>query len=66
MKCVFIDYSVVAPMTLEYAIRKACPMACVMSRDIDEDTYEVSVVSYGRGFSSADLVKIEEVLAQYV
>ena len=66
MKCVSVDYSVVAPSVLESVIRKACPMACVMSKDIDEDTFEVSIVSYGKSFTPADLVKIEEVLAQYV
>ena len=59
MKTVLIKYETISPMVLAHKIERA--FACMTKyREIDEDTYELSV------FGCTDLAMLEDLLAEYV
>ena len=59
MKTVLISYETVSPMVLTHKIERA--FTCMIKyKEIDEDTYELSV------FGCTDLAMLEDLLAEYV
>ena len=59
MKTVLINYETVSPVVLAHKIE--CAFACMTRyREVDEDTYELSV------FGCTDLAMLEDLLAEYV
>ena len=59
MKTVLISYETISPVVLAHKIERA--FACMTKyREIDEDTYELSV------FGCTDLAMLEDLLAEYV
>ena len=59
MKTVLISYETISPVVLAYKIEHA--FACMTKyKEVDEDTYELSV------FGCTDLAMLEDLLAEYV
>jgi hypothetical protein len=65
--CFYADYALIAPDVLVRRIETVAPQAVVFWRDIDEDTFEVSV-----GWEDPDVVTyhdlrlVEDAVAPYV
>lgn len=60
MKTVQIEYAVISPAVLEMIIKKVFPQTLCNWREVDEDTFEFTVMGV------ADLAELEDVLAEYV
>ena len=59
MKTILIKYETISPVALAYKVERA--FACMTKyREVDEDTYELSV------FGCTDLAMLEDLLAEYV
>ena len=60
MKTVQIEYAVISPAVLEMIVKKAFPQTLCNWREVDENTFEFTVMGV------ADLAELEDVLAEYV
>ena len=59
MKTVLISYETISPAVLAHKVERA--FACMTKyKEVDEDTYELSV------FGCTDLAMLEDLLAEYV
>ena len=60
MKTIFVEYEMMNPVELEMIVKRAFPTAMCRWKDVNEDYFEFTV------FGVADLVMLEDVLAEWV